>query len=248
MPDSHNAPASYGNDAWTLEDTFGIANTGDQVARMALTAPTPFSIAVNGKWGAGKTSILRRAFATLGGKPLEQAVPLQQQRYPEIPVTETAQWEQWHYAKQSSWADLKALAQHSFAVWYSPWQHQNADNPLIPLLLEIQAQYKTHFAWAQINRRGGVAGLALLENVIDLSANLLGGYRGKLVGGTVEAVKKAWQEVETDLTQLSDGQRFHLLFEDAVSFLLKNLQHTDPPKDTLIEQARLIIFIDDLEA
>ena len=66
----------YNNDFWTLEDELGIAHTGDQVARLALEVPAPFTIGVIGQWGAGKTSVLRRSFVTLGGKPLSQAVLL----------------------------------------------------------------------------------------------------------------------------------------------------------------------------
>lgn len=57
----------YVNDAPTLADGFGTTIAGDQVARMALEAATPFTLGVTGKWGAGKTSVLRRAFFTLKG-------------------------------------------------------------------------------------------------------------------------------------------------------------------------------------
>lgn len=69
-------PTRFVNDAATLEDSFGIAASGDLVAQLALQADTPFTIGVTGKWGSGKTSILRRAFATLKGHPLQADVPL----------------------------------------------------------------------------------------------------------------------------------------------------------------------------
>jgi len=62
----------YRNDTWSLEDGFGLGRAGDQVARMALEVDPPFTIGVTGKWGSGKTSVMRRAFVTLGGRPLEQ--------------------------------------------------------------------------------------------------------------------------------------------------------------------------------
>lgn len=36
----------------------------------------PFTVGVTGKWGSGKTSVMRRAFATLGGRPIEQPLML----------------------------------------------------------------------------------------------------------------------------------------------------------------------------
>ena len=62
----------YRNDNWTLEDKLGTGGAGDLLARLALEADPPFCARVIGKWGSGKTSVLRRAFATLGGKPVQQ--------------------------------------------------------------------------------------------------------------------------------------------------------------------------------
>lgn len=67
--------ALYHNDFWTLEDGLGISKTGDLLARMALEVEPPFSIKVTGKWGSGKTSVLRRSFITLGGEPIHQGGP-----------------------------------------------------------------------------------------------------------------------------------------------------------------------------
>jgi len=55
------------------------------VAQLALEVPAPFTIGVIGKWGAGKTSILRRAFATLGGMLLSKTVLLGENRFEETP-------------------------------------------------------------------------------------------------------------------------------------------------------------------
>lgn len=240
----------YNNDLWTLEDTLGIARTGDQVARLALEVPTPFTLGIIGKWGAGKTSILRRAFVTLGGKPLSQAVPLGENKS-EYPAENA--WEEWRYENRLSvdpypldWhTSLAAIAKSSFCVWYSPWQHQSAENPLLPLLLEIHAQYGAKENLKRINRHGGMAALTLIKDVALAGANLLG--KPALVSGVVntfKAVNKSWQEATgADLTKLSDGQRFHLLFEDAIETLLDTLAG----QEQLNKDARLIIFVDDLD-
>jgi hypothetical protein len=93
-----------------------------------------------------------------------------------------------------------------------------------------------------------LAALALLEKVIDVGLSLAG--TSAKVSGTVEATRKAWREAEPDLTKLSDGQRFYLLFEDAVETVLKSLQknqHSDDNDTEESQKARLIIFIDDLD-
>ncbi len=66
----------YRNDVWTLDDAFGLGRAGDQVARMALEVEPPFTLGVTGKWGSGKTSVMRRAFVTLGGQPIRQPLML----------------------------------------------------------------------------------------------------------------------------------------------------------------------------
>ncbi len=256
----------YVNDAFTLEDGFGTLVAGDHLARMTLEATPPFTIAVAGKWGAGKTSVQRRAFATLGGQPVQLALPLGETRKDES----GGKWKSWAYDSEArpsalSWGkragDLGERARASLAVWYSPWQHQGAPNPLIPLLLEVRAQYEARLTslekakkkLPEALRRGGLAGLALLEKVADAAVSLQVGKPVRLADGTTEAVRKAWQEGREKETDLADGQRFHLLFEDALEVLLSSLVEENPGDGPLKLSTlnrvdpRLIVFIDDLD-
>ncbi len=59
----------YVNDTVDLDDGFGTVRVGDGVAKTALEADAPFTLGVVGKWGAGKTSVLRRAFHRRKGQP-----------------------------------------------------------------------------------------------------------------------------------------------------------------------------------
>jgi hypothetical protein len=241
----------YGNDSFTLEDGFGTTLAGDQVARMALEVSTPFTMGVTGKWGSGKTSVLRRAFATLKGSPVELALPLKQAARQD---TGPGNWEKWAYDAQYRipplrWSDplLSGVAEKSLCVWYSPWQHQSAENPLIPLLLEIRAQYSTwhkvRATLSEVNRRGGLAGLALLERAVDAAAGLVHGRSVRMAEGASEAVRKAWREAAPSEPTLDDGQRFHLLFQDAIETLLDGVAEGEEGG----AEGRLIIFIDDLD-
>lgn len=237
----------YRNDQWVLDDHFGLAKTGDVVAKMALEVTPPFTIGVNGKWGSGKTSILRRAFATLGGQPISQATPFGGKKS----EGNEEDWKKWVCTKRVGvdkldWKEpLFKVSEQSLCVWFSPWQHQNEANPLIPLLLEIQNQFSVKHKFLhkgkEINRRGGLAALTLMERVIDAGSGLMGSPLK--IKGSTEAVRKAWLSAEPELNKLSDGQRFHMLFEDAVETILESLKKNNHQ----IEKKRLIIFIDDLD-
>jgi hypothetical protein len=245
--------ASYINDQWVLRDDLGMGRAGDVLARMALEVEPPFTIGVTGKWGSGKTSVLRGAFATLGGRPISQSLQLGEDRT-ELPEDE---FERHRHDKRSDklgWKpSMHVAANQSLCIWYSPWQHQSADNPLIPLLQEICAQYsgkrKLLEKFKVVNRQGGLAALVLLEHAIDAALTLRLEKPVKLAVGISENVRKAWREDDSaNFTKAGDGQRFHLLFEDAVENLLNDLRALLPKKDQKSnDRHRLIVFIDDLD-
>ncbi len=242
----------YRNDTWTLGDDLGLGLAGDQVARIALEAEAPFTLGVTGKWGSGKTSVMRRAFATLGGRPIQQKLALADEPGKEDGI---AAWEALAVRNKSGvrrnalgWSEeFSKTTDNVFCVWFSPWQHQNETNPLIPLVREIQAQFtpfqKFKGGADKVNRRGGLAVAKLLEHLVDAAATFTLGKNVNIAKGVTDAVRNGWNEAEPNLTPASDGQRFHLLFEDAVNELLKAINNTDELKDG----ARLIIFIDDLD-
>ncbi|MDJ0836356.1 MAG: P-loop NTPase fold protein [Acidobacteriota bacterium] len=246
----------YHHDHWTLHDHFGIGRVGDQLARLLLEVPPPFAVRVTGKWGSGKTSVLKRAFATLGGSPVSQTMPLG----PEKGEDET--WRKYIADGQykqlcEEWGikydpELFKRARQSPCVWFSPWQHQSADFPLIPLLLEIRNQFtawtKTKTRVSENWRPFALATATLLERGIDMALTLKNTRTTKVASGTTNAVTEAWQQGASKLLDLSDGQRFHLLFEDAVSQLLEgHYRATKKRGEKAIEDRRLIIFIDDLD-
>lgn len=238
----------YFNDAATLDDGFGTTLAGDQVARMCLEVATPFTIGVIGKWGSGKTSVMRRAHATLKGRPVQLKVP-----FGEVKQDDGGEdWKRWRFdsaprrAKLGWPAELRKTARQSLCVWFSPWQQQQAENPLVPLLLEIKSQYTTRLRVLEtakgFNRRGGLAGLALLERVIDAGVSLAAGRATQLAAGTSKAVREAWRDAAPAEPGLDDGQRFHLLFQDAIETALAGLLTGGKASS-----GRLIVFIDDLD-
>ncbi len=126
----------YQNDQWTLKDNLGLGRVGDQVAQMVLTVTPPFTIGVTGKWGSGKTSILRRSYATLGGLPLQQALAFSTEVGKEPVGDEKLNCTKEPRKTELNWdTEVQDIVEHTRCVWFSPWQHQNEDNPLIPLLV-----------------------------------------------------------------------------------------------------------------
>ena len=256
MAQDTNKP-TYLNDHWTLDDGLGFGATAEQLARVALQAQPPFTVALTGKWGAGKTSVLRQAFATLGGEPIAQALPIGE------PLSDGSfnqdmrqMWKQLSYFRTKSGdksklteerLELSNLAERCLCVWYSPWQHQQADNPLLPLLLEIKKQYsiwaKSKKITSDVSKSSGRVGLTLLEKVIDASISIAARNQVQLASGTSAEVAQAWQGNKSELEQISDGQRFHLLFEEAIETLLRSRKGRFKFNDA----ARLVIFIDDLD-
>lgn len=262
--------APYFNDKWTLEDDFGLATIGDHLARVLLEAPPPFAARVSGKWGSGKTSVMRRAFAVLGGAPVATAVPLGAEKPEEVKghadlAFDLRMKQSREFAGKTcpalNWPnELAAIANGSLCIWYSPWQHQNDTNPLLPLLLEVKAQFTARMKigdkLGEINRKGGLAAGYLLEKAFDLGMTLTTGRNVNILSGTTEKVHKMWNDESNPLMKPGDGQRFQLVFEDSVKMVLEEVAKrnadlaTSENKEHVpanLNKARLIIFVDDLD-
>ncbi len=247
MSEQNQQSPYYQNDQWTIDDTLGLGHAGDQVAKMIVQVTPPFTLGVTGKWGSGKTSVMRRAYATLGGLPLEQELAFANAARESLPH------EQWRFDKperkrELSWAKVQTeVAELTHCVWFSPWQHQSEANPLVPLLQEIRSQFST---WEKIRgytnenkRKAAYAVVSMLENLTDLALTLCFQKNVKVVSGMTENARKVWNETDPNLLAKSDGQRFHLLFEDAVKTILS----TKFDQEEISKQARMVIFIDDLD-
>jgi hypothetical protein len=244
-----NTSNQYQNDEWTLTDSLGLGSVGDHVARMVLEVSPPFTIGITGKWGSGKTSILKRSYVTLGGLPLEQPLAFSAESSEESLGSKDLKFDTPNRDPATGWPNnLKTVAKSTRCVWFSPWQHQNEDNPLIPLLNEIKSQFTTWTKFKEsagtFNRKSGLAAAVLLERVTDAAISLTVGKSTKVVSGLTKDMQQAYNNAEPDVTAISDGQRFHLLFDDAIEMLLSADKKDD---ETSSKEARLVIFIDDLD-
>jgi hypothetical protein len=229
----------YLNDRWTLSlDDLGFKRVGEQAVNMAAYSDPPFAIGVFGKWGSGKTSLLRYAMARLGGKPVMALNPTSNEPHQETPIDE------WDAIPKP---DIPHI-EHIRCVWFNPWQYQNEPNLLLPLLHEIRSQMSFWIkAGSTISKLAKVSvesGIELLGHLSEGAAKLgLGTPTG--LGKMVDRIRQIGERYEREnFESLTDSQRFSLLFENAVNRLLGG----DPDDfNELAKKRRLVIFIDDLD-
>jgi len=252
------------NDHWTLQlEDLGMRGAGEELARLILSCQPPYAICVQGKWGSGKTSLMRYAMARLGGEPLGTALKTSSQTVQELPGQLQGTWlriakdapgfvEECVKAQLSNPDHRPALKRvRVVPVWFNPWQHQDADTPLVALLQEIRAQFtfllKAGRITAKTARVAAEAGLNFVGDLADKISLL------KLVKEGVEKpAKAAEQQRSRDFEEVHSAQRLNLLFEQAVKRLLGasgDTEEEDPlgADGRSIALRRLVIFIDDLD-
>ncbi|MBF0311454.1 MAG: hypothetical protein HQL56_18215 [Magnetococcales bacterium] len=125
-------------------------------------------------------------------------------------------------------------------VWFNPWQYQGESNPMVPLLHEIRQQIglwrRTYFTLEKTTEQMVDVGIKALGAFID-SAGLLGMGRRTahtLVSGLEKA---ADQHRRNSFAEPLMAQKFQEEFEKAIQAVIGGKS----------EEARLVIFIDDLD-
>ncbi|MDY7092993.1 MAG: P-loop NTPase fold protein [Acidobacteriota bacterium] len=256
-----------GNDHWTLDlKALGMQPAGDELARRVLTCRPPYALCVQGKWGSGKTSLMRYAMAKLGGEPLAVTLATQTKPTRELPKEIQQDWDELY--EESAGFLIEQLASRLTSkiakdeldprvvpIWFNPWQHQQTEQPVVGLLQELQEQFtgllKHRKEFADALQTSVEAALPLLDTL----ANALGALQGLPPVSGLSGYVENWRESkkrrdERNFRAIPDAQRLNLLFEEAVRRLLganeKNTFVTGKGGE-LVVQRRLVIFIDDLD-
>ncbi len=258
-----------GNDHWTLHlEDLGMQGAGEELARLILTCQPPYAICVQGKWGSGKTSLMRYAMARLGGEPLGTTLKTSSKTIRELPGWLEGRWlvlsakadsfNQQTLAGQCLNADdLGTMPDPRIVpIWFNPWQHKETDMPLVALLQELRTQFSYleqfgRFA-GKLVRTGVHAGLSILGDLVDTFSLLqgLGTSVGQIPNRLLNAVEG---QRRRDFDEVHDAQRLNLMFELAVKSLLapsvEEEEQAPFSKDNVTQVAlrRLVIFIDDLD-
>jgi hypothetical protein len=257
------------NDHWTLDlEHLGMKGAGEELAQLILTCQPPYAICVQGKWGSGKTSLMRYAMAKLGGEPLGTTIKTSKE-----PIRELPDWIDGPWIRMAGEADpfireifalqltdsKQLTPKHEpriVPIWFNPWQHQEADMPLVALLRELRSQFTYLVQFGRFAKKlaqvGVEAGLTILGDLVDTFAVLQGLGKTSLgqAGGHVFRITREHQR--RDFEELHDAQRLNLMFEQAVQRLLAPEKSTK--EDPLLCRdgrglalRRLVIFIDDLD-
>lgn len=257
------------NDHWTLDiEKLGMSATGNKLARLIVGCRPPFAICVQGKWGAGKTSLMRYAMAQLGGKPLGMTLKTADSPTYELPESLKSEWEQrtkeadafifatlQEQVNGGYRAKIKPSEVRVLSIWFNPWQHQGSATPLVALLHELRAQltFGQRF-WDKAKKLTQVsleAGLPMLGELIDWASKTLDGP-GLKAGDALGKIRATGEAYEArNFEAQSEAQRFNLLFEEAVARLLEEKpgtnKHWRDDEGREVPAKRLVIFIDDLD-
>jgi hypothetical protein len=256
------------NDHWTLDlDHLGMKGAGEELARLILTCQPPYAICVQGKWGSGKTSLMRYSMARLGGEPLGTTMKASREPVRELPDwldgtwkrmnTEASNFIQDAFTPQTEEAEWFLKREPRIVpIWFNPWQHQDAEMPLVALLQELRTQFTFLVQFgllaSKFTQIGVEAGLPILSSLIDTFSLFQGVPKGIGDAGT-NAQRSAREHQRRDFEELQDAQRLNLMFEQAVQRLLSSpdsmqevpLMHKSDGRGIALR--RLVIFIDDLD-
>lgn len=255
------------NDHWTLAlGDLGMLGAGEELARLVLNCEPPYAICVQGKWGSGKTSLMRYAMARLGGMPLGTTVKASRDPIDELPDGLRAQWDDWTGKAKTfllegfesqgpfsgdQWKDNI----HVVPIWFNPWQHQEVERPLIALLQELRAQLgypKRLKDLGKYARIGVEAGLTILEDIMGVFSATH--PYGALAGKGASALRGSWEhQRQRNFEEMHDAQRLNLLFEGAVERLLSTDVECqgsycfNGAASRPVALRRLVVFVDDLD-
>ncbi|MCB9610786.1 MAG: hypothetical protein H6716_29650, partial [Polyangiaceae bacterium] len=242
------------NDYWTVDlEHLGGAEAGDKLVDVIIGCRPPYSVCVQGKWGAGKTSLMRYAMARLGGQPMGLAMGGGESHASELPAWLKESWEALVAPHQELLREqlarrldesVRARFQRDDAlvmpVWFNPWNHRGGDL-VVALLQELRAQM-TFFQQAP--------GFAQKLLGVSVEAGLR--WLDKMIDGLAE-VRKDWSAAGTRRHEArSDLQRLNLQFEEAVVRLVAPRSGVESgdwvdAHGRSFPVRRLVIFIDDLD-
>ncbi|MGH8474165.1 MAG: KAP family P-loop NTPase fold protein [Methylococcales bacterium] len=224
-------------DHWTYKiDGLGYEKFATNLCRLLINAHTPAAITISGRWGTGKTSMLRYVMRALGGDPSTSLSTLGKKTTDE-PDEE--------FKLPPGLQDIKQTTENVWTVWFNPWQYQAEQNPMIPLLHEIRSQISLSEKLVRLidskEIKAGFldameAGLYTLGSLADDAINLSFGRKVISSGAKFsEQIEKRYEKRrQKRFSEPVNAQLFYLEFEKAV-------------RQIVGAKGRLVIFIDDLD-
>jgi hypothetical protein len=217
------------NDEYTLDiDQLGYKKQTDTIRKLII-ADTPFSLGISGRWGSGKTSVMKYLMASLGGEPLKHRLNFHTKT-----IEEKSDFKQVINDNE----DYKNDIENIHTIWFNPWENENHTEPMIGLLQSIY----NHFSFlAEAKRETEKILSVTIQSGLDMIGSLL-----KLGKNQGTNIKEIGEKYEYDNFQhIERNQKFKFIFQEAIETLL-----IEQDQDKLSEpnqNARIVIFIDDLD-
>ena len=226
---------NFNNDEYTLNlDDLGDTTEVKDIRKLILEAKTPFSIGISGRWGSGKTSVMKHLMASVGGKPTEHVINFSSVALEKIDDYTTI-------AKKYAWDEQKYPYVHT--IWFNPWEYEHHAEPMVGLLQEIHTHFSTY-----IKSKNKITKLATIT--IQSGLDMLGSYLkiGKNVATNIKTIGENYEK--ENFLSIDRNLKFKMAFYEAIKLLLLN-KDIDSKDDITTnehkENARVIIFIDDLD-
>lgn len=225
------------------DDGLGLLEYADVVAGAALGSGGPFTIGVFGKWGQGKTSVLRAARSRLD------------ERATAATKTDSIEVGQRHHP-------------HVVTIWFNAWQFDREEQPIVPLMASIQravlariAEDKTFLDSLSVDGKNALkrlvrAGSDLLSAFkvrgelgvkVPLVAEVKGGVEidGKSLAAAVQTLIGPEAKASSDVLAESIERCLPLAALDSMDAAWDSAKITT--KGTTNQFPRLVVFIDDLD-
>ncbi len=216
---------AYLNDEYTLDiNTLGYKSQADVIRDVILNAQTPFTVGISGRWGSGKTSMMKYLMASLGGVPLQSDLDFHTET-----KADKARYEKIFKLFETTKPKREKTQSIVQTLWFNPWENEKHDEPLAVLLQIMYSHFSTQLSLLDKSKKLAIvsieAGLATLTELLSLTKSA--------------SIRKIGETYENEQFQKSArSQKFKLLFEEAIAKLIPH---------NLDVEARLVIFVDDLD-
>jgi len=180
-------PQRNPNDEPVYEDTLGHHTFARQLGDRILECAPPYVVGVQGTWGSGKTSFLRKLWAYVGGDTGK-------------PKDDLKRW------FGGDWDKPPNL----HPVWFNPWQHQFESSPMVALLEEVRRSFS-------LTRKFVEEAKKLTNVTVYSALSMLGELTAVLPKVEVKEIVERGREYEAEhFAAPLASQRFRDLFEAAI--------------------------------
>ncbi|MDD6119803.1 MAG: P-loop NTPase fold protein [Selenomonadaceae bacterium] len=153
------------------EDTYGRIEKVCQFADTLASADDNYVIALDGKWGSGKTFFVKEVQKVLEAAAADEEIEL-------IPRCD------------SQFASLKEK-QHLATLYYDAWEHDTDDNPLLSIIYELMSDKRINHCFIDDEEV-----LASLEKMLKAIIRLVSPDRAKAIENLIDFFKGASKTVK----------------------------------------------------